>query len=189
MKTRAMLWAGLLLLGSAAWAQPESQEPGGKRQFAGKLGPEATLNEAQEGELLAFIKANEPMMAEHLGRAKSEEPSMYHHKLAELWQMYKDPDVRQQFSKTMKANRASRELVEQYKKAEGADKAALKDKLTGAVGDQFDVDVAGKELQIKKMTTEIAKLKDKIGKRREQKDKYVAKRVEQMTSEGGDWEW
>jgi len=95
-------------------------------------------------------------------------------KLAGFWNMYKDPQAREHFVKTTRANHELRELAGQYKAASGKDKDALKEKIVKAVGVVFDLDVSQKELQIKRMQDEIASLKGKVAKRLQLKDKYVS---------------
>lgn len=149
-------------------------------------GPAVT--EDQERELLSFLKENAPKLHERLSAAKRDAPMMYHHRLPDLWQKYRDPEIRERFLKHAKALESVRELSAQYRQAAEKDKPAVKEKLVKAGSELFDADLANKELQLKKMQDDIAKLKEKIAKRRRLKDKIVAKRVEQLTGEDDDWE-
>ena len=165
--------------------------PLGMRGPGGMMdGPQGrgAVTEDQERELLSFLKENAPKLHERLSTAKHDAPMMYHHRLPELWQKYKDPEIRERFLKHAKALELVRELSAQYRQAAEKDKPALKEKLVKAGSELFDADLANKELQLKKMQEDIAKLKEKIAKRRRLKDKIVAKRVEQLTGEDDDWE-
>jgi len=161
----------------------------GPRRGAGGPGEqEPALTEAQEQELLGFLKENAPKLYANLNAAKGDNPQMQKHRLSGLWKLYKNPEARENFVKHAKANEAVRDLAVQYKKAGEKEKAAVKEKLGKAVGELFDADLGSKELQIKRMQDDIAKFKEKIAKRRQLKDKIVARRVEQLTGEGDDWE-
>jgi len=160
----------------------------GPRRGGGPEEQAPALTEAQEQELLGFLKENAPKMYEHMNSAKGGNPQMQKQRLAGLWKVYKNPEARENFVKHGKANEAVRELTAQYKKAGEKEKAAVKEKLGKAVGELFDADLGGKELQIKRMQDDIAKFKEKIAKRRQLKDKIVARRVEKLTGEGDDWE-
>ncbi|HBL15434.1 MAG TPA: hypothetical protein DD417_01365 [Elusimicrobia bacterium] len=217
MKTKECLWTVILALtAAAAWAQPTPPGAGGddmtmgegapgaprgdRRMGPGGLGlrpggmpdgprgPEPAVTEDQERELLAFLKENMPKLHDRLSKAKQDSPMMYHHRLPELWQKYKDPEIRERFLKHAKALEAVRELSAQYKQAAAKDKAAVKEKLAKAGSELFDADLSNKEHQLKKMQEDIAKLKEKIARRRQLKEKIVAKRIEQLTGEDDDWE-
>lgn len=154
-------------------------------------GPEAegpALTEAQEKELTDFIKEAAPKMHEHMNAGGREMPMIRRRKLARLWKLYQDPEARALFVKNSKANAAVRELAAQYRKAGEKEKPAIKEKLVKAAGELFDADQGNKELQLKKMQEDIVKLKEKIAKRRQLKDKIVARRVEQLTGEEDDWQ-
>jgi len=151
----------------------------------GAEGP--ALTEAQEKELTDFLKEADPKMHERMSAGGREMPMMKRRRLAQLWKLYQDPESRALFVKRAKANASVRELAAQYRKAGEKEKPAIKAKLTTATGELFDVDQANKELQLKKMQDGISKLKEKTAKRRQLKDKIVARRVEQLTGEGDDW--
>ena len=90
------------------------------------------VTEDQERELLSFLKENAPKLHERLSTAKRDAPMMYHHRLQELWQKYKDPEIRERFLKHAKALELVRELSAQYRQAAEKDKPALKEKLVKA---------------------------------------------------------
>lgn len=165
----------------------QGMRPGGGP--GGPGGDAPALTEAQEKELTDFIKENDPKLHERLSAAGQEIPApMRRRRLAQMWKMYQDPEAKGLFVKRAKANASVRELVGQYKKAGEKEKPAIKEKLVKATGELFDADQGSKELQLKKMQDEIAKLKEKTAKRRSLKDKIVARRVEQLTGEGDDWQ-
>ena len=157
----------------------------------GAGGPEAegpALTEAQEKELTDFLKEADPKMHERMSAGDREKPMMRRRRLAQLWKLYQDPESRALFVKRAKANASVRELVAQHRKAGEKERPALKEKLAKAVGELFDADQGTKELQLKKMQEGISKLKDKIAKRRQLKDKIVGRRVEQLMGEDDDWQ-
>ena len=163
--------------------------PNGPRFGGPGGGMEVELTDLQEKELLDFVKANDPFMAEHLAREKGQGPG-YRHQLFGLWRMYKDNADRERWVKQSKAHKDIRDLSAQFNKAADAEKPALKEKLKKSVGELFDADLADKTRQVEAMEAHAAKLKDKIAKRREAKERVVNQRVEQITGEGGeDWQW
>lgn len=176
---------------------PDMGGPRGDRRGGGPGGPGATgwgfmgppPTEAQEKDLLEFLKGNEPALHAHLVESKAKLPDSYKRRLAEIWNMYRDPDTRDQFVKSNRAHRAVRDLMDQYKKADAKDKDALKAKLEKAVGELFDANLNEKELQVKKMQIEMSKLNEKIARRRQQKEKYVARHLEMLTGDDEDWQW
>jgi hypothetical protein len=150
---------------------------------------ELSLTEAQEKELRAFVKANDPHMDENLTADKANRPMVYRHQLAGLWSMYMLPAGRERWIKQAKARREVADLVAQYKSVPDDQKPAIKEKLAKSVGDIFESDLEEKGNQALSLEAEAAHLKDRIAKRREAKDKLVAQRVEKLTSEGDDWPW
>lgn len=166
--------------------------PGGEGFRSGGPGGgmDMELTEAQEKELLDFVKANDPIMAEHLARENGHGAPSYKHQIFGLWRMYKDSADRERWVKQARAHREIREISTQYNKAPDGEKPALKDRLKKAVGDLFDADLADKTRQVEAMEAHAATFKEKIAKRREAKDRMVNQRVEQITGESGeDWQW
>ena len=167
----------------------KGMRPEGPMGMGGPGSDGPALTEAQEKELTDFLKETDPKMHERMSAAGQEMPApMRRRRLAQMWKMYQDPEAKGLFVKRAKANASVRELVGRYKKAGDKEKPAIKEKLVKATGEIFDADQGNKELQLKKMQDEITKLKEKIAKRRQMKDKIVARRVEQLAGEGDDWQ-
>lgn len=165
-------------------------EPGAGRPH-GRLGEprELSLTDAQEKELRAFVKTNDPHMDENLTADKTKRPPFYRHQISGLWTMYMQPEGRQRWVKQVKARREVADLTAQYNLADDAGKPAVKEKLAKAVGELFDADLEEKGNQVHALETQAALLKDKIAKRAQAKDKIVAQRVDGLTGEADDWSW
>ncbi|MBI3550007.1 MAG: hypothetical protein HY078_13295 [Elusimicrobia bacterium] len=192
MKRLSLLLAAALLAASAprAHAQEEERPPHPDGRPMPPLPPLPPLPPGvSEPELIDFVKSNNPEMADHLAAMKQAHPAEFQHKLRDISHMYADKDVREHFVRQTKLQREVRDLAQAYRKAKPEERSAAKDKLTKAVGLLFDADLSQKELQVKKMRSEIAKLEDKVAKRRELKAKIVQKRIDHITGEGDDWEW
>src|SRR6185369_17324835 len=117
-----------------------------------------------EKELLDFIKANEPMMAEHLAKEKGS-PG-FKRQLGGLWRMYKDPAERDRWIKQARARKDVREYSAQYQRAADAEKPAIKEKLSKSLGDLFDADLAERTKQVESLEAQAAKAKERLAKRK-----------------------
>lgn len=171
--------AGAARAEGAGEAPPESAE--------GPHGPAAGPED--EARVLAFLKENRPEMARHLDGAKRERPGEYKKHITELARMVRNPDMREVFLKTTAAEAKVHKAAEALRGAEGADKERLSKELEAALGEQFDAKLAQQELQLKKMSEEIGKLKGRIEARRAKKAQMVKKRLADMTGEGDGWDW
>lgn len=139
--------------------------------------------------MLTFLRENRPEMARHLEGVKRERPEEYRKHIAEMGKMVRDPDMREVFLKNSGAEAKVQKAAEAARRAEGADKERLSKELEAALGEQFDAKLAQQELQVKKMTEEIGKLKGRIEARRAKKPQLVKKRLAEMTGEGDGWDW
>lgn len=152
-------------------------------------GPAAEAGADDEAKVLEFLRANRPEMARHLEGAKRERPEEFRKHVGELARMVRNPDMREVFLKTSAAEAKVQKAAEAARRAEGAEKDRLVKDLEAALGEQFDAKLAQQELQVKKMTEEIGKLKARIEARRAKKAQLVKKRLADMTGEGDGWDW
>lgn len=143
----------------------------------------------EEANVMAFLRENAPEMAHHLEGAKRDNPDEFRKRMSELANMVRNPDMREVFAKNMSADGAVRKAMEGVRKAEGAEKERLSKELEAALGEQFDARLAKQELQVKKMTEELGKLKSRIESRRAKKAELVKRRLAEMTGEGEGWDW
>lgn len=173
-----------LLTAGAAHAEGE----GGARE-EGPGRPGKALSPEDEAKVLDFLRENAPEMFRHLEGAKRERPDEYRRHLPELAKMTRDPDMRGVFLKNAAADAKVRKAAEAARGAEGADKERSSKDLEAALGEQFDAKLAQQELQVKKMTEELAKLKERIEGRRAKKAALVKKRLAEMTGDGDGWDW
>ncbi|TPW22047.1 MAG: hypothetical protein FD126_80 [Elusimicrobia bacterium] len=143
----------------------------------------------EETKVLTFLRENRPEMAHHLEGAKRERPDEYRRHIGEMAKMVGNPEMREVFLKTSGAEAKVHKAAEAVRRAEGAEKDRLTKELEAALGDQFDAKLAQQELQVKKMTEEIGKLKARIEARRAKKAQLVKKRLADMTGEGDGMDW
>lgn len=183
----AWLLAGTLIAApSSARADPPPEpRPAEDEERAEEPAP----SEAEEREILDFVRGHDEEMAERISRLRRERPEMFRRRLREVSHMYRDPEIRERFVRQHKARREIHRLVQDYRKAQGKDKDAVKAKLHKALSELFDLDAGNKELQIKKMQEQIGKLREKIAQRRAKKDALVRKRLERLTGEEEDSDW
>ena len=170
-------------------AGPAFAEGEGARHEEGPERPGKALSPEEESKVLDFLRENAPEMARHLEGARRERPEEYRRHLPELAKMTRDPDMRVVFIKNANSEAKVRKAAEAVRRAEGADKDRLAKELETALGEQFDAKLAQQELQVKKMTDELAKLKERIEARRAKKAAMVKKRLAEMTGDGDGWDW
>ena len=149
----------------------------------------APPTESEETEILGFLRENNPEMAKHLGEAKERNPEMFHHKITELAGMYRNPDMRQMFSRNMKAEGKVRKLSEAYRRAAAKERESMRSDLEAALGEQFDAKLAGHEMHLKKMQEELARQKERVAKRKGLKDQIVKKRLAELSGDVESWDW
>lgn len=176
--------AGALALGGAAWAgeAPEPPEEGPERE-------EEAIGEQQETEILEFIKTHQPKMHEELSHVRREFPQMFKRRMRDISHMYQNPEIRDHWVKRSKAQKRVHDLAREYRHAKDSEKGAAKEKLRLALAELFDLNLAQKELHLRKMQEQIAQLKEKIAKRKADKDKLVKRRLERMTGAEEEEDW
>ncbi|TBR17562.1 hypothetical protein EPO15_16635 [bacterium] len=169
---------------AAGGARAEGKPPHPGPEMPGKgVGPE------EEANVLAFLRENAPEMAHHLEGAKRDNPEEFRKRVSELAMMVRTPDMREVFVKNFSADQKVRKAMEGVRRAEGTEKERLSKDLEAALGEQFEAKLAKQELQVKKMTEELGKLKTRIEQRRAKKAELVKRRLAEMTGEGEGWDW
>ncbi len=174
-------WIAVAALLLAMGRMPALGEEGGKEP--------APPSEAEEREILDFVRENNAEMGKHLGDAKEHNPEMFHQKMQELSNMYRNPDMRTIFSRTMKAETNVRRLSEAYRKASAKEKEGMRAELEQALNEQFDAKLAGHEMHLKKMQEEIARQKERVSKRKAMKEQIVKKRMSELSGDVESWDW
>jgi hypothetical protein len=104
-----------------------------------------------------------PGMREHLAMLEKSDPEMY--KLVKA-----DMDLERQ----------SRELAMQYRRASSDEQAKLKDKIKEVVAKHFDVRQERRALDLKRLETQLQKLRESIERRKQARDKLVDQRVSEL---------
>jgi hypothetical protein len=101
-----------------------------------------------------------------------------------------DPETRALNEQEQKIDQDVQRIVVQYKPA--ADKetrAKLKKQLEDLTSQQFDVRQQSRELEIKRLETELTRIRESIQKRTENRDQIIKRRVAQLVHEEDDLEF
>lgn len=186
MKTCRWLAVVALLAGAAGLARAQEPPPGPPP------GPEgAAPPPPQEVEkFVAELKGEDPAMGEELERMRHEHPEGFAHQARAFGPMLRDPEGRAVLKKNLRAEFLARRAVRSYKEAKDADeRKKLEPDVKRALEAQFDAKMAAHEMQLKKMTAELAKLKDRIEKRRAQRAQLIDKRLRELTNDEEGWDW
>jgi len=105
-------------------------------------------------------------------------------------QMKNDPEVREMMKRKMGAQRKLKKLVAAYRQEKDKKaKAKLEPEIKNALEENFEADLAGHEMKLKKMEAQLEKLQGRIKKRRQLKDKIVEKKFGELTGDDEGWEW
>ena len=179
---------------------PEMEEPGDRpmprargqnqRGPRGPMGPGMDeRNPEAEKEAMDYLKKQAPELDEELSRLKKDRPEVFHKQFQRYMIAHRNPKLRDEVIKGLKAEFKVRRLVKAVRDAKGGDKDKLKKDLEGALSEQFDANLARMEARLKKMQETIGDLKARIEKRRGLKDQIVKKRLGEMTGETETGEW
>lgn len=192
-------WVKALLCGAvlapalalSAWAQkgPKGPPPGMEDDRDLPPKPPMEFDQAGADKLMELLKENAPEIYKDLENLREKAPEKFKHKLFGFGPALHDPEARDSFIRGIKAENQMRKVMQQVKKAKGAEKEALRKDLEKALGEQFDARLAQQELKLKRMQEEIADLKSRIDKRRGLKDKIVQKKASELLGDIESWEW
>lgn len=154
------------------------------------MGPRGFM---EEDELLALIKKHDPVFGKKVEELKTTAPAKYHMvlmmggKMLAGAKMEENEAAEKDAVRTMALEYDVKELSRKLEKASDAEKGAIKDSLKGKISELFDLKSKAQETRVKRMETEIAKLKKNMESRKANKAKIVDQRVEQLTGEGYSW--
>jgi hypothetical protein len=91
-----------------------------------------------------------------------------------------DPEMYKLVKADMDLERQSRELAMQYRRASSDERAKLKDKIKELVAKHFDVRQERRALELKRLETQLQKLRENIERRKQARDKLVDQRVSEL---------
>ena len=97
-----------------------------------------------------------------------------------------DPEMYELQSKDEELDRATLELSQQLRRAPRDQHDALKKQLQDLVQQHFDARQARRDLQLKRLETELERMRDSMRKRIELRDQIVGRRVAELTGEQND---
>ena len=97
-----------------------------------------------------------------------------------------DPEMYALLKEDQDFDRASHDLAMQLRRAPTDQKESLKTKLTDAISKQFEARQKRRELELKRLTEELTRIRDQIKKRTEAKDSIIQRRLSELTGQEGD---
>lgn len=97
-----------------------------------------------------------------------------------------DPEMYALLKQDQDLDRESHDLAMQLRRAPTDQKDSLKTKLTEVVTKQFQARQARRELEIKRLESELTRIRDQIKKRSDAKDSIIQRRVSELTGQEGD---
>ncbi|HNW44127.1 MAG TPA: hypothetical protein PKI19_06460 [Elusimicrobiales bacterium] len=144
-------------------------------------------------DILAVIKKHDAAFAAKLENQKTAAPAKYHMamqmagKMLAGARMEEDAAVEKDAVRTLALEFEVKELSRKLERAQDAEKSGIKDSLKNRISELFDLKSKAQELRVKRMETDLAKLKKNLENRKANKAKIVDQRVEQLTGEGYAW--
>ena len=101
-----------------------------------------------------------------------------------------DPETRALEEKEQKIAEEVQKIADQYKSAtDKEERAKLKKQLEELSGQQFDIRQQYRGLEVKHLETELARIRDSIQKRTENREQIIKRRVAQLVHEEDDLEF
>ncbi|MBC8354316.1 MAG: hypothetical protein H8E66_20165 [Planctomycetes bacterium] len=97
-----------------------------------------------------------------------------------------DPEMYELEKSDRELDRKTLDLSEQYQRAPKDKREALQKQLAAAVAQHFDVRQARRELHLKRLTEELAKLRESIERRNDVRDQIIGKRVSELVGDEDD---
>ena len=146
-----------------------------------------------EEETIALIKKHDPAFAQKVEDLKDAAPPKYHMimqlsgKILAGAKMEEDAAVEKDAVRMLALEFEVKEQSRKLEKAQDSEKGAIKDSIKVKLSELFDLKSKGQELRVKRMETDLAKLKKNLESRKANKAKIVQQRMEQLTGEGYGW--
>lgn len=161
---------------------------GGHREMGKKMRPQKgwDVPEDMEVKIMEVIKRNDPSLAERLTKLKEYNEKKYKATLAiaarflETARMSDDASFEKDVVTGIGLEYDVRELSISYAKASDSQKAQIKEQIKSKLNELFDIRTKGHQLRVKKLESEITKLKKGIETRKANKSKIVEQRLEQL---------
>ena len=186
-----------LLLPTLLFAQQPPMTPSPEKQpmpphppFA--MGPEA------EKEALDFLQIIAPFRVEELQALKQVNPPEFQQRVREILDVKhrldfakkNDPQRYELMLQETRMEQETQQRGEQYRRARtDEEKNRIGQELQQLLDRLFDVKEKNKELEIKRLEEQLAKLKNTIAERKKNKSQIVAARMEELTDERNSLRW
>ena len=103
-----------------------------------------------------------------------------------------DPETKELRDKEQECTDKIGKIIEHYNSTPAAspgDRAAIKIELEKAVGEQFDIRQEYRELQIKQLEKELARVRETIQKRNENREQIIKRHIAQLLHEQEDMDF
>ncbi len=161
-----------------AWQEPASRPHG-----------PLSLTDAQEKEVLAYLKQRRTEEYERLIKIKDEAPRLYRGALIGAWRTMQLPADIQKYAETqqsarLKAWRLSRDLA----KAADDQKAGIRKELMEVLGTEFDAEQQMREYRLGQLEEEIKRLRNQAKERAERRTKIIEENLTNlMENRGSAW--
>lgn len=99
-----------------------------------------------------------------------------------------DPKMREHLERRHQLDQKLRESIRAYKEPPSKDKDAAKESLRKALGDIFDFELSERGERVKRMESDIIRLKESVSKGKASRDKIINRRLEDLAGSDS-WEW
>lgn len=100
------------------------------------------------------------------------------------WEPSNDPEARALQEKEQNIEAEVQRIVEQYNSSPDKDeRAKLKKRLEELSGEQFDIRQQYREMQVKRLETELARIRESIQKRNENREQIIKRHIAQLLNE------
>mgnify|MGYP001585630482 CR=1 FL=1 len=99
-----------------------------------------------------------------------------------------DMALHEKYMKMHEIEKSVRQAAQKARKGSDAEKAAAKPELKKLLGDLLDVKLDIDQYRLTKAEKETVELKEKIAKKKANRDKMIESRLSKMSGEGDDWE-
>lgn len=189
-----------LTLSMPAMAQapiPSGQER--KPPFPDEPGrPLVMIGPEMEQAAFRFLETYHPSRADDLKRMKMMQPERYSRMIVDIFQraerlrmfQKEDPERYELEVRQETLDEKTFSLAQAYRNAKDEkEKQSLKQQLESTVSEHFDVREQIKESELKRMESDLQRLKERLKQRKANKSEVVKQRVNQLMTIGSGLEW
>ncbi|OIO00249.1 MAG: hypothetical protein COX65_04320 [Elusimicrobia bacterium CG_4_10_14_0_2_um_filter_56_8] len=144
-------------------------------------------------ETMSMIKKHDPAFAKKLDELREAAPAKYKMvlhmsgKMFGMARMQQDESIEKDAVRAIALEFECKELSLKYDKASDPEKKKIKESLRVSLAELFDLKSKAQGLRVKRMESDMARLKKKLESRKANKSKIVEQRLEQLTGEGYGW--